>query len=619
MSFLTRSRIWPTDASTVYWRPRNFFRVLVLAGLSTITRFLVTMAVNALRRSSISPVRRNAQLARAAEAGRGQYHRPPRSARRAPAARRSILVTTGLRRPGGMNRPRTGLWWFPRSVDRISPRNPSIPFPPHSPEGGGRRRHLPPACWRSFVRVTATSTPAGAGRSKKVANRRAPPERSALARLQRGEPLAHDLELLLAPRLVQEAHRLARPAQRAHALAIDLQALAGLPPALGEAALLEARGDLGQRVEVLADQHHVAAGRKGGLGALRQVAPLGEGLHLEVVGEGQAGETQAVAQEALEHGRGEARRALLDVVGRIDGVRRHHRSGQAHQGGEGPQVELELRGLEVDAGQALVSVGRGGPEPGEMLDAATHPSAVQAAQEGAGARRHERGARPVVAAVESVAALAAVDVDDRRQVHVEVEQAQRLGHPASGRERQRRRPARQPGGGRSGPHHLLQAIHPAALAVDGEEGPRHDPAQLAHQREQLLGAPDVALEEDHAAGLEAGEQRSGRGVEVSPRNAHEQEFGGAHPKRNFNVCNKLRAASGASWSRSTSRNKQAITCSAGAKRVICAGASDAGALPRARRGLPDGSYSWASRLARISPARSTTASGRPARRATWRP
>src|SRR5580693_4420163 len=151
MSFLTRSRIWPTDASTVYWRPRNFFRVLVLAGLSTITRFLVTMAVNALRRSSISPVRRNAQLARAAEAGRGQYHRPPRSARRAPAARRSILVTTGLRRPGGMNRPRTGLWWFPRSVDRISPRNPSIPFPPHSPEGGGRGRHLPPACWRSFV------------------------------------------------------------------------------------------------------------------------------------------------------------------------------------------------------------------------------------------------------------------------------------------------------------------------------------------------------------------------------------------------------------------------------------------------------------------------------------
>src|SRR5580693_7364699 len=153
MSFLTRSRIWPTDASTVYWRPRNFFRVLVLAGLSTITRFLVTMAVNALRRSSISPVRRNAQLARAAEAGRGQYHRPPRSARRAPAARRSILVTTGLRRPGGMNRPRTGLWWFPRSVDRISPRNPSIPFPPHSPEGGGRGRHLPPACWRSFVLV----------------------------------------------------------------------------------------------------------------------------------------------------------------------------------------------------------------------------------------------------------------------------------------------------------------------------------------------------------------------------------------------------------------------------------------------------------------------------------
>src|SRR5579863_8983990 len=49
MSFLTRSRMCPTDASTVKVRPKNFFSVLVLAGLSTMTRFLATVAHYNLR------------------------------------------------------------------------------------------------------------------------------------------------------------------------------------------------------------------------------------------------------------------------------------------------------------------------------------------------------------------------------------------------------------------------------------------------------------------------------------------------------------------------------------------------------------------------------------------
>src|SRR6185369_16280706 len=46
--FLMRSRMCPTEASTAYWRPRNFFRVLVLAGLSTMTRFFAIVGSNAL-------------------------------------------------------------------------------------------------------------------------------------------------------------------------------------------------------------------------------------------------------------------------------------------------------------------------------------------------------------------------------------------------------------------------------------------------------------------------------------------------------------------------------------------------------------------------------------------
>src|SRR4051794_31293614 len=44
--FLTRSRTWPTEASTAYCRPRNFLRVLVLAGLSTMSRFLAIARVS---------------------------------------------------------------------------------------------------------------------------------------------------------------------------------------------------------------------------------------------------------------------------------------------------------------------------------------------------------------------------------------------------------------------------------------------------------------------------------------------------------------------------------------------------------------------------------------------
>src|SRR3978361_801099 len=47
MSFLTRSRICPREASTAYCRARNVFKVLVLVGLSTISRFLATVPLNA--------------------------------------------------------------------------------------------------------------------------------------------------------------------------------------------------------------------------------------------------------------------------------------------------------------------------------------------------------------------------------------------------------------------------------------------------------------------------------------------------------------------------------------------------------------------------------------------
>src|SRR5436309_128733 len=51
MSFLIRSRMCPTEASTAYWRPRNFFKVRVLAGLSTISKFLAIAGLsNAGRR-----------------------------------------------------------------------------------------------------------------------------------------------------------------------------------------------------------------------------------------------------------------------------------------------------------------------------------------------------------------------------------------------------------------------------------------------------------------------------------------------------------------------------------------------------------------------------------------
>src|SRR5579863_2758792 len=70
MSFFTRSRMCPTDASTAYWRPRNFFSVRVLAGLSTISRFLATVLTNAAGRPPYFECASRDGLER------GQYHRP---------------------------------------------------------------------------------------------------------------------------------------------------------------------------------------------------------------------------------------------------------------------------------------------------------------------------------------------------------------------------------------------------------------------------------------------------------------------------------------------------------------------------------------------------------------
>src|SRR6202023_2362601 len=77
------SRMCPIDASTAYCLPRNFFSVRVLAGLSTISRFLATVLSNAARRLLISSV----PVEHAGRDGteRGQYHRPggPRKERHA--------------------------------------------------------------------------------------------------------------------------------------------------------------------------------------------------------------------------------------------------------------------------------------------------------------------------------------------------------------------------------------------------------------------------------------------------------------------------------------------------------------------------------------------------------
>src|SRR5215210_7505853 len=67
-----RSRMCPSEASTAYWRPRNFFRVRVFAGLSTITRFL-----------AMGPFRTPADVPKFLErwAGRRHYH-PPHGCRK---------------------------------------------------------------------------------------------------------------------------------------------------------------------------------------------------------------------------------------------------------------------------------------------------------------------------------------------------------------------------------------------------------------------------------------------------------------------------------------------------------------------------------------------------------
>ena len=135
----------------------------------------------------------------------------------------------------------------------------------------------------------------------------------------------------------------------------------------GSAPGTQSASRLVRRREVVARQHHVAARRERGLGARDEVAGALRAGHAEVVGEDEAVEAEAAAQDLLQPAARIARRRRVDR--RIDDVRRHDRLEPVlHQRAERHEIvrhDLGKRAL-VDR-QVGVRIGRDVAVPGKVL------------------------------------------------------------------------------------------------------------------------------------------------------------------------------------------------------------------------------------------------------------
>ena len=199
---------------------------------------------------------------------------------------------------------------------------------------------------------------------------------------------------------------------------------------------------------------------------------LGDGLHLDAVGEHDAVKADVPAQDAGEnlrgHGRGDAR---LDL--REEDVRGHDGPGGLlpAERAIGRQARgLQLLARHVHGGEEVVRIGRAAAVAGEVLEAGHHPGGLHAPAEGRGmaddALRHvAEGAH-----ADDRAGDGADDVHHRREVELEARGGELLAHGAAdgaGEFLVIRGAERQVGGK---PRQVLRKAHDAAaLVVDAQQ------------------------------------------------------------------------------------------------------------------------------------------------------
>jgi hypothetical protein len=285
-----------------------------------------------------------------------------------------------------------------------------------------------------------------------------------------------------------------------------------------------------RRVQGLAHEDHVAAGREGRDGRPPRRRARGDRVHLDVVAEEDAAEPEPAPEEVPADLRRE-RRGPPRVERRVDDVRRHEgRQAGARRTREGD----ELAGGERAAGlpharQDEVRVARARAVSREVLPARKDAFAKEPAREREPEAGDARRVRIEGAVADHAIAGVRAHVEDGREVEVDADGAQLpahrapdgLGEPrvaarADGRHRREVREGRG------------EAVDAAPLVVDRHE--RHDPGaelvQGGDQVPQAPGAAHVALEQDDAARTKLLQEGAARPVEGRPREVHHDELGG---------------------------------------------------------------------------------------------
>ena len=248
-----------------------------------------------------------------------------------------------------------------------------------------------------------------------------------------------------------------------------------------------------------------------------------DGVHVEGVGDGDARESQLVAQDVGEEGlRERGRQGHLAHVGvggggglglylRVLDVGGHHHINARLEGGaERHELELlELGQALVDARQTGVGVRRRVAMAGEVLGAAADALALDSLEHRAAQLAHELGPVGERAQADDGVVRVVVDVHHRGKVDVDAKGAQLISHDLAAL-------ARKVGAARGAEGHVArhgataaQAVDDAALLVDAEQkrdAAGRRPRGVAHRSrlqgigelEGLLRLVDVVGKEDDA-------------------------------------------------------------------------------------------------------------------------
>src|SRR6185295_8567112 len=200
--------------------------------------------------------------------------------------------------------------------------------------------------------------------------------------------------------------------------------------------------------------------------------------------------------------------------------------GRGCEGDERGEILFDLIDPGGDDRALEVGVLAGSAQPREVLQAAARAARVEAGEEGPRSLDDSARVRAERAVVERVAAFAAIEIDDRREVDVEIEEAERAPDRPARFERVTGRLGGQARGARRGPDDPAQAVDPPPFGVDREDRSGQRAADGADERAELFRALAVAAEEDDPARAMIGEEALALGIEIHARQAHPERLGG---------------------------------------------------------------------------------------------